>query len=446
MNGAVRVLSNTAWMVFDKVFVLLINLLVTLKVANHYGSDDYGAYQYAVSIVAIIEVVVMLVDGRVLKKLYLNNDGDAVVYTATISRLIFSCISLAIGSLLLLFLDTDSRFKFLFVVLLLNAILTNLRFGMANRFEYLLKSKKVVVAADLSLLIGGGLQLIAIWKNLSIVSISVITVISSAINLFIIFTQYHYEFTYADKKVDKAAVRFDSNLLRIMVKESVPLAMAASCATIYTKCDSVMVGAMMTTAEVGVYAIAAKLISVIEIILAPIRESVYPSFIRLYYEDKTRYERLYIEITSMLTWIYIGEVVFSFLILPYVFKFLNNEYMLALPIYQIYVLSAFFTYNAGLRAGHFTLINKGKILAYSQFAAVIINIIFNYIGITLWGVYGAAIATVITQGLSLSVSNLFFKEGKTVFYWQMKAINPLYVMAGVKRILLSRRTDLKNEM
>ena len=441
-----RVLSNTAWMVFDKVFVLFINLLVTLKVANHYGSGDYGAYQYAVSIVAIIEVVVTLVDGRVLKKLYLNNDGDAVVYTATISRVIFSCISLVIGCVLLLFLDTDSRFKVLFVILLLNAILTNLRFGMANRFEYLLKSKKVVVAADLSLLIGGVLQLIAVGKNLSVVSISVITVISSAINLFIIFTQYHYEFAVANEKTDKAAVKFDRNLLRIMVKESVPLAIAASCATIYTKCDSVMVGAMMTTAEVGVYAIAAKLISVIEIILVPIRESVYPSFVRLYHEDKIRYERLYIEITSILTWIYIGEVVFSFLILPYVFKFLNDEYMLALPIYQIYVFSAFFTYNAGLRAGHFTLINKGKILAYSQFAAVIINIIFNYIGITLWGVYGAAIATVITQGLSLSVSNLFFKEGKTVFYWQMKAINPLYVMAGVKRILLSRRTDLKNKM
>lgn len=47
-----RILSNTAWMVFDKVFVLLINLLVTLKVANHYGSSDYGSYQYIVGIIA----------------------------------------------------------------------------------------------------------------------------------------------------------------------------------------------------------------------------------------------------------------------------------------------------------------------------------------------------------------------------------------------------------
>ena len=245
--------------------------------------------------------------------------------------------------------------------------------------------------------------------------------------------QYHHEFATIDSQnVNK----FDKHLFITMVKESFPLAIAASCATVYTRCDSIMIGAMMTTAEVGVYAIAAKLISVIQIILTPIRESVYPTFVNLYYKDKSKYKRLYIEVTSLLTWIYIMEVAFSFLILPYVFKFLNDEYMQALPIYQIYVLSAFFTYNAGLRAGHFTLVNKGKILAYSQFAAVVINIVLNYIGISMLGVYGAAVATVITQGLSLFVSNLFFKDGgRDVFLWQLKAMNPKHTIDCLNMIL-----------
>lgn len=439
MSNGMRILSNTAWMVFDKVFVILINLLVTLKVANHYGSSDYGSYQYAVSIIAIIEVLATLVDGRVLKKLYINNNENTVVYTATISRVVFSLISVVIGVGCVFFIDTDIKFRILFMVLLINTILTNLRFGMANRFEYLLQSKRVVIAADVSLLIGSLLQLTAIGMGLSITAISVIAVISSAINLIIIYMQYHHEFAAIDSQ---NLNKFDRQLFITMVKESLPLAIAASCATVYTRCDAIMIGAMMTTAEIGVYAIAIKLIRVIQIILTPIRESVYPTFVNLYYKDKSKYERLYIEVTSLLTWIYIVEVAFSFVVLPYVFKFLNKEYMQALPIYQIYVLSAFFTYNAGLRAGHFTLISKGKILAYSQFAAVIINIVLNYIGISMLGVYGAAVATVITQGLSLFVSNLFFKDdGRDVFMWQLKAINPFYVLEGIKVFLPKKRNN-----
>ena len=86
-------------------------------------------------------------------------------------------------------------------------------------------------------------------------------------------------------------------------------------------------------------------------------------------------------------------------------------------------------YNAGLRAGHYTLINRGNILMYSQIISVILNVILNYILIKTIGIFGAAIATGITQGVSLTVSNLFFGEtGREVFWWQMKGLNPLYIL------------------
>lgn len=65
---------------------------------------------------------------------------------------------------------------------------------------------------------------------------------------------------------------------------------------------------------------------------------------------------------------------------------------------------------------------------YSQIICVILNIFLNYILIDLFGIYGAAYATVVTQGISLLLSNLFFeKEGRTVFFWQIKALNPIKI-------------------
>lgn len=421
------IFSNMVWMTFDKVFLLLLNLLVTVRVANYYGSLDYGNYQYAVSIVAVLEILVTFVDGRVVKKRYIDSNPDLLVFNATICRVIFSAIAIIVGLIYICFSNRGLQFKMMFLILLLNAILVNLRFGMANRFEYLLKSKKTVIAADIAALLGSLLQLGAVAMSMSIVAISVIQVISSAINLIILIIQYKAEFKNSTRKY------IDPSLVGGMIKESLPLAIASSCATIYTRCDSIMIGSLMTTAEVGVYSIAVKIISIVQIAIAPIRESVYPKLIQLYSTDKIKYERKYVQITSALTWIYILGVLLSFVVLPVAFNFLSDDYAEAYPVYRVYVLGTFFMYNAALRAGHFTLINKGKILTYTQLISVVMNIILNYFLINLFGLYGAAAATVITQAASLMFSNLFFgATGRKVFWWQIKALNPIRIFEDIK--------------
>lgn len=408
------------WMTFDKVFLLILNLLVIVKIANYYGSSIYGSYQYAVSIVAIFEILVNFVDGRVVKKEYDKNDPEVVVATATMSRLIFSALSTFIGVIFILCYRKSSNFSIMFAILLLNAVVTDLRFGMANRFEYLLKSKIIVIASDISATISSVLQLVAVRFRLSIIAISVIALIASVVNLVLISIQYRVEF---------GKIRFrkavDIKLLKTFVKESTPLAIAASCAEIYSRCDSIMVGSMLSSADVGIYSIAVKLISVVQIAIAPIRESVFPKLIQLYNTNRKKYEEVYIRATSILSWIYIIGVAFSFIVLPYAFRFLNSEYANAFDVYKIYVIGSFFMYNAALRAGHFTLINRGVILTYSQIISVVLNIILNWLLIKGYGLYGAAAATAITQAVSLMFSNLFFKkDGREVFKWQILALNP----------------------
>lgn len=421
-DGLKQILSNTLWMLFDKVFILVLNLVVTVQIANYYGSLGYGTYQYAVSVVALFEVLVTFVDSRVVKKRYTLENPDELVWNATITRLLFSSISLVGGTGYLLFCGEDKEYLVIFFILLINAIIINLRFGMQNRYEYLLKSKKIIIASNVGLTIGGVLQLVSVTSHLPIIIIAIITALSSFISLVIVYLQYRREFG----KLIRGKYRGD--LVKGLVIESLPLAIAASCAIIYSRCDSIMIGSMLSKDAVGIYSIAVKIIGIVQIGIAPIRESVYPKMIQLYNRDRQRYEERYIQISSIMTWIYMIGVSLSFIVLPYAFCFLNEEYAEAFPIYQVYVIGTFFMYNAALRAGHFTLINRGNILMYSQIVSVVLNIVLNYVLINSMGIYGAAIATSITQGISLMISNLFFgKDGKEVFKWQIKALNPIYI-------------------
>ncbi len=410
------------WMLFDKFFILALNLVVTVKIANYYGSTDYGVYEYAVSVVAIFEILVTFVDGRVIKKRYVSEDAGKLVWTATITRLLFAFVSLIGGCVYLLLNDNNYDYKLIFFILLINAIVFNLRFGMQNRYEYLLKSKKVIIASNIALTIGGFLQLLAVHYHLPITYIAIITTLSSVICLSIVYFQYRTEFGCGFGNT------IDKSLIKAILLESTPLAVAASCAIIYSRSGSIMIGNMLTKADVGIYAIAIKLITIVQIGIAPIRESVYPKLIELYNKDKKLYVTKYIQITAITSWLYIIIVLMSFVLLPYAFNFLDQEYSKAFPIYQIAVLSSFFMYNATLRAGHYTLINKGSILMYSQVISVVVNVILNYLLIQHIGIYGAALATVITQGISLLLSNLCFgKIGIEVFKWQIKGVNPIRI-------------------
>ena len=423
-----QILSNIFWMIFDKIFILFLNLIVTVSIANYYGPLGYGTYQYAVSVVALFEILVTFVDARVVKKRYPLESAEDVVWNATITRILFSVLSLVGGIVYLLLSGEDGNYAAIFVVLLVNAIIINLRFGMQNRYEYLLKSKKVIVISNVALTIGYVFQLIAVFLHLSILAIAVITAFSSFLILSILYIQYKNEYG------SLVQGKYNKQLVKGLVIESLPLAIAASCAIIYSRCDSIMVGNMLSNEDLGIYAIAIKLISVVQIGIAPIRESIYPKMIELYSSNKKQYVNRYIQITAILTWIYIVGVLASFFILPYAFKLLEPEYMKAFPIYQVYVISSFFMYNAGLRAGHYTLIGRGSVLMYSQIISVILNIILNYALIKNIGMLGAAIATVITQGISLLVSNIFFgKNGREVFVWQIKGLNPLYIFKKESR-------------
>ena len=418
----IKIVSNTIWMVFDRVFVLVLNLLVSVRIANYYGARGYGSYQYVVSLAAIFEILATFIDARVVKKRYSAYEPDLVVMTATAARTLFSGCSAVVGMAFLFFCNDDPEVSVMFSLLLLNLIAGSAKFGMANRFEYLLESKKVVVATDLAAVAASLLQLLAVQRRWPVQSLALITLLSTLLSAAVIFFQYQAEFGSGWMRLPDLAV------LKEMFVESIPLAVAGSCAILYTRCDTVMLGAMLTKAEAGIYSVSVSLIGVVQIAIAPIRESVYPQMIRLYEEDKAGYERRYIQISSILTWIYITGVAFSFLVLPYAFRFLKEEYFQALSVYHIHVLGTFFMYNGALRAGHYTLIKKGSILTWSQAISVVANVVMNFVGIQLWGIYGAAIATVTTQAATLMFSNLFFKEGKEVFKWQIQALNPISVI------------------
>lgn len=415
-----KLLSNIIWLLFDKMLLMALNLVIIIVVANHYGAAQFGVFQYATNIVFILEVIVQLMDGRVIKKLYGDDDPEKIVFNVTLGKLFLGGVALLLGVAVSFFSTKGFEFKTMLLILLLDGIIKNLRFGMENRFEYSLQSKRVVIASNIGLSIGLAFQILAVYADWVIVTIALIQMLSSTISLLVLKTQYKAQFKPSNSKM-----HIDISLIRSIIQESLPLTIAAAAAVIYTRCDSVMLGAMLTTTEVGIYSISARLISAVQLLIVPIQTSIFVKMMDWFKTEQ--YDSKYIGITTVCTWISIVGVLFSFLALPYLFKILKPEYLPAMESFRILTIGSIFAYNAVLRSGHFTIIKNGNILMISQIVTVILNILLNYFFINLWGMNGAAIATSAAQGISLFVSNIFFKDARFVFKAQIMGFNPFNV-------------------
>lgn len=107
------VLKNIGWLIFDKIFILCMNVVVIFVIANFYGPEKYGLYQYVTSIVLILEIIVQLVDGRVVKKQYSKDNHDQIVFNITISKVLLSCAALVLGIMIVLLSDREKDFSIL---------------------------------------------------------------------------------------------------------------------------------------------------------------------------------------------------------------------------------------------------------------------------------------------------------------------------------------------
>ena len=419
-----KVLQNVIWLVLDRLMLLLLSLVVTIRIANHYGSSVYGLYEYALSIITILVMLTALIDSRVVKKRYeINSDHSNIIFNTTIGKIFLLLFSSLIGIVLIFVLDGSSKFRLIFLLLLVNNFFLNIGFGLQNYFEYNLSSKNVVIAANISGIFGAILQLIAINFDSDIVVIVLIMILSSFIRVLILFLQFKSKFNIS------IIGKVNTSLIRSMFQESLPLAIAATASIIYKRIDQVMIGSMLSPESVGVYSISVRMISFAVIIITPIQVSLFPKMISWYNENKVKYYQMYLKVSSLSTWIFFMLIVAVFTIGKSIFNLLFiSDFDQSYSIFQVQVFGTFFMYNALLRSSHYTIIGKTKIMTTTQVIAMLINVSLNYVFIMRFGVIGAAYATLIAQGLSLLVLDLLYDDGRTVFLNQIRSINPVYAI------------------
>lgn len=432
-NGIKKIVNNIGWLIFDKVFILLLQFFVGVKIANYYGATLFGQYSYAISLVAFSNIFFELINSRVLKKYYTKENFNILVFNTNFFKNSIAIILFFIPIIYKFFYKIDDTLFCLLLLLCLDNVLMTATSGIENFFEYKLEAKRIVISNNIVKIISYFLQYICMILNKGIIFIAIVRCIGSLIRVIIL--KYQYNSSYLGKLENKS-VKLDIKLIVKIIDESKYLWFSFVSFLIYTQTDRLMINHYLGVEEVGVYTIGMQLSNILAILIGPIQNSLFPKFLELYRDDYQKYYNFYKLTNTIITQFYLIITLISIIVVKYTFKYVySSQYDGAILIYSILAFSVFIKANGSLQTSHMTIKNITKKSFYKTLVSLILNIILNILLIPKYGINGAAIATLITQFIALFLIDFFIKEYQEQAIIQLKSLNLIYLIKEIKKYL-----------
>lgn len=177
----------------------------------------------------------------------------------------------------------------------------------------------------------------------------------------------------------------------------------------FQKTDVMMLGAFLGPSSVAVYNVATKICTYIEVPLKSAAQVIFPNMSKAYTQDGVSgIKALYLKGTAILIGIIWPIAVVTFLLADEIILLLaGKEYLHAKPILFILLVHVLLKPIGNMMGTTLDAVGKPKVNFLILLLSLGLNLSFNYFFIPLWGIEGAAIATVSTVVISLTVGQAY---------------------------------------
>ncbi|MEX0359608.1 MAG: polysaccharide biosynthesis C-terminal domain-containing protein, partial [Allomuricauda sp.] len=182
--------------------------------------------------------------------------------------------------------------------------------------------------------------------------------------------------------------------LKNMLTMAFPLLLVSSTSIIASNADTIMIGWLMDTKNVGLYSVAAKIALLTSFILQVTNSAVSPRLAYMFDENKIEEtQRMVKQVSFFLAVIAIGFMVTAFFLGEFALSLWGMEFVTA--YYPLLILCAgqFFNISTGCAGLLLVMCGHEKILGKISVISLLMNLGLNIILIKHYGIIGAAIAT-----------------------------------------------------
>jgi PST family polysaccharide transporter len=401
-----RILANVGWLFGDRILRLGMGLLVGVWVARFLGPEQFGLLNYAVAYAGLFLPLALLGLDQIVVRDLVNEPARRyeTLGTAFSLKLLGGVVSYVIAVVAIVVVRPAST-EMQLLVALAGTILMFQAFDVVDLFfQSQVRSKYAVVARN-----AGFLVVSAVRVGL-ILAVANVIAFAGAVALEALLAAMGLALAYRLSGERFGTWRVTRGRAAELLRTSWPLVLSGVAITVYMRIDQIMLGEMIDDAEVGIYSAAVRISELWYFIPVAIVSSVAPAIASAKKTDEDQYQRRVQQLLYTMALLgYVVALPVSLIAGPLVQLLYGQEYARAGAALAVHIWAGVFV-NLGGAHGLWH-INEGRTGFFSVSTALgaVLNVVLNLILIPQLGAAGAAIATLVSYGVTVAVLGHFYK-------------------------------------
>jgi PST family polysaccharide transporter len=406
-----KLVSNTLWLMADKLIPLGMLFAVNILVARYLGAEDFGRLSVLIALVSFLLPLVSLGLSNAVTREVVNQVRPEGVIIGTVVAFRALAALIASGLIVLYFLIAEgfsSQTSWLITLMSLALIFQSL-----NVVEFWVNAKEnnhnLLFFRTPAIVLSAGLKLAAIYYQLDMRVFALLW--ASDIVLQSVFIGL----TYLTGR--GAAWRIDWRYGLQLLKKSWWIIASGFSAIIYLKVDQVMVASLQGDEAAGFYAAASRLTEIWFFLPVTITAGVFPALLRSKQSSDVRFDNQLKKLSTLL--FYLAFVIAAFVSLAadeIVHIVYGPAFQAAAVIVQLHIWVCVFVFVRAMLSKWLIAEHLAPYSLISHGTGACINVICNFYLIPIYGAVGAAYATLMSMLVSSVLVFFCFPATRYIFY------------------------------
>jgi O-antigen/teichoic acid export membrane protein len=403
--GLRKILGNIGWLFAERILTMILAFSVGIYVIRYLGSDNFGRLSYGTSFVALFGAIAGLgLNGIVVRDIVREEKADSeILGTAFVFKSIASLATIILIGFANWGLNDQADNRSIITI-----ISCGLAFTAFETIEFWFESQVLsgilALFRSAQLIFSSLVKLLLIALNIPLMGFVWLMLGEQIVKVIGVILLYQSR--------GRSIFQWKVNVSRgwQMLQDSWPLILSMIMVTIYVRIDLVMLGNMASDRDVGNYAAAIRFSEVWYFIPVSICSSVFPAIVRARQRSTDEYFARLQQLYDLLAWISIILAIFmTIFAVPLMVTLLGKEYSESGTILALHIWASPFVFLGVAQHQWLMAENFTRFSFFQTSLGAVVNV-----GLNLWLIppyqgVGAAIATVISYGVSSPGSSLLYR-------------------------------------
>lgn len=401
-------LRNSYWLMAERLVAAGLGLVATVVMAQYLGPEAFGSLAYALSLVALFAAAGhMGLHGLVVREIVRDPDHRREILGTTVTLKALG-VSAGYAALVIYAVLYEGAWTTEFhLIALAGAGLLFRPFDVVNSwFEAFVQARYAAMANMAAHVAATALKLALVLAGAGLLCLAAAHLVQAALVAACLIVAYRLR-----AGVRMSRWRLDRHRAGALLRQGWVIYLGAIFAVMYLKVDQVMLRWFTDQAEVGHYAVAARLSEAWYFVPTAIVASLFPRLITLRDEEAAVFHRRLQQLFDALFLMGLGVAVVMSLAAPVVVDFLfGSAYDASAQILVVHTWAAIFIFMRAALSRWILLENALHLSLFTQGLGALSNVAMNYVLIPAYGGTGAAWATLFSYAVASFLALLLFRR------------------------------------